>query len=46
MDYQARHQCFFGHGDKVAVLYDGDEPQRSCFVFRLNEGAAGADEVA
>lgn len=34
MDYATEMAHFWGEGDHVPVLYDPDDPRRSCFVYR------------
>ncbi|MBT8487236.1 MAG: serine/threonine protein kinase [Gemmatimonadetes bacterium] len=34
MDYATEMSQFWGDGDHVPVLYDPDDPRRSCFVYR------------
>lgn len=34
MDYATEMAHFWGEGDQVPVLYDPDDPRRSCFLYR------------
>jgi hypothetical protein len=34
MEYAMEMAEFWGKGDQVPVLFDPDDPHRSCFVYR------------